>query len=112
MCAGVVARERQYLPYIKEALTSKAVESYFAHLLEENSKIERCVTRVAPSPGLGGVARVGSLRGGGGPRPGLMGLYIMNTCRYELPGIAGLNFVLTHSLGGGGVSSLRIDPQV
>jgi len=29
-----------------------------------------------------------------------------------LPGIGGLNFVLSHSLGGGGVASLRIDPQV
>ena len=33
-------------------------------------------------------------------------------CRYELPGIAALNFVLKHSLGGGGVASIRIDPQV
>ena len=32
--------------------------------------------------------------------------------RFELPGIGGLNFVLSHSLGGGGVASLRIDPQV
>lgn len=31
--------------------------------------------------------------------------------RYELAGIGGLNFVLTQSLGGGGVCSLRIDPQ-
>jgi hypothetical protein len=31
--------------------------------------------------------------------------------RYELPGISGLNFVLRKSLGGGGVSSLRPDPQ-
>jgi len=31
--------------------------------------------------------------------------------RFELPGIGGLNFVLSHSLGGGGVASLRIDPQ-
>ena len=29
-----------------------------------------------------------------------------------MPGIGGLNFVLSHSLGGGGVASLRIDPQV
>ena len=32
--------------------------------------------------------------------------------RYDLEGISALNFVLTRSLGGGGVSSLRIDPQV
>lgn len=31
--------------------------------------------------------------------------------RYILPGIHGLNFVLQSSLGGGGVASLRSDPQ-
>lgn len=31
--------------------------------------------------------------------------------RYELPGIHGLNFILLNSLGGGGVASLRSDPQ-
>ncbi|XP_061664960.1 uncharacterized protein lratb.1 isoform X2 [Syngnathoides biaculeatus] len=31
--------------------------------------------------------------------------------RYTLPGINGLNFVLKNSLGGGGVASLRSDPQ-
>jgi hypothetical protein len=31
--------------------------------------------------------------------------------RYELPGLPALNFVLHHALGGGGVASLRNDPQ-
>lgn len=31
--------------------------------------------------------------------------------RFELPGINALNFLLTRSLGGGGVASLRADPQ-
>ncbi|WLQ14228.1 acyclic terpene utilization AtuA family protein [Hahella aquimaris] len=31
--------------------------------------------------------------------------------RWELPGIFALNFLLENSLGGGGVASLRIDPQ-
>ena len=31
--------------------------------------------------------------------------------RYELPGISAFNFVLENSLGGGGVASLRSDPQ-
>ncbi|KAK7076473.1 hypothetical protein SK128_027040 [Halocaridina rubra] len=31
--------------------------------------------------------------------------------RYELEGISGLNFLLENSLGGGGVASLRSDPQ-
>ncbi|XP_019711559.1 uncharacterized protein LOC109506949 [Hippocampus comes] len=39
--------------------------------------------------------------------PGLHGA----VTRYTLPGINGLNFVLKNSLGGGGVASLRSDPQ-
>lgn len=31
--------------------------------------------------------------------------------RYALPGVWGWNFVLTRSLGGGGVSSLNVDRQ-
>ncbi|WP_284090097.1 acyclic terpene utilization AtuA family protein [Acinetobacter pittii] len=31
--------------------------------------------------------------------------------RYELPGLNALNFILENALGGGGVASLRIDPQ-
>lgn len=31
--------------------------------------------------------------------------------RYELPGVGGLNFLLRRALGGGGASSLRLDPQ-
>ncbi len=31
--------------------------------------------------------------------------------RYELPGIQALNFLLENSLGGGGIASLRMDPQ-
>ena len=31
--------------------------------------------------------------------------------RWAMPGISGFNFLLEHSLGGGGVASLRIDPQ-
>ncbi len=31
--------------------------------------------------------------------------------RFEVPGVHGLNFLLLNALGGGGVASLRIDPQ-
>jgi hypothetical protein len=31
--------------------------------------------------------------------------------RYRLPGFDALNFVMTQALGGGGVASLRYDPQ-
>ncbi|MCW5770543.1 MAG: DUF1446 domain-containing protein [Rhodospirillaceae bacterium] len=33
------------------------------------------------------------------------------TTRYEVPGVDAFNFVLTKALGGGGIASLRIDPQ-
>ena len=31
--------------------------------------------------------------------------------RFELPGFYALNFLLKNALGGGGIASLRIDPQ-
>ena len=31
--------------------------------------------------------------------------------RYELPGLQALNFTLEQALGGGGIASLRYDPQ-
>lgn len=31
--------------------------------------------------------------------------------RYELPGFHALNFLMSNALGGGGIASLRIDPQ-
>jgi hypothetical protein len=34
-----------------------------------------------------------------------------NVERYLMPGMHALNFVMTQSLGGGGVASLRYDPQ-
>lgn len=66
---GVIARKREYLPWIAAALTESAVAKHFTHVLE------------------------GSVR------------------RWYLPGIHALNFLLEDSLGGGGVASLRMDPQ-
>ncbi|MEZ5650982.1 MAG: acyclic terpene utilization AtuA family protein [Burkholderiaceae bacterium] len=48
--------------------------------------------------------------------PGRVRQWFAHTCRgtalrYELPGLAALNFVLTESLGGGGTSSLHLDTQ-
>ena len=34
-----------------------------------------------------------------------------NVIRYELPVMNPLNFMLENALGGGGIASLRIDPQ-
>lgn len=34
-----------------------------------------------------------------------------DVCRWDVPGIHALNFLLRNSLGGGGMSSLRVDPQ-
>jgi hypothetical protein len=66
---GIIARRPEFLPWVRAALTSRAVHEFFAHT---------------------GVTTVE---------------------RFELPGIHALNFVLHDALGGGGVASLRIDPQ-
>jgi hypothetical protein len=66
---GIIARDPDYLPWLRETLTADTVRAFFAHT---------------------GVSKVD---------------------RYELPGIHALNFVLHDALGGGGVTSLRIDPQ-
>ncbi|MGB0956770.1 MAG: AtuA-related protein, partial [Panacagrimonas sp.] len=63
------ARQPEYLPWIRAALTEQAVAQWFAHLAQ-------------------------------GP-----------VHRYEWPGLNGLNFLLERALGGGGIASLRIDPQ-
>ncbi|HSZ74496.1 MAG TPA: acyclic terpene utilization AtuA family protein [Rhizomicrobium sp.] len=66
---GILAREQDYLPYIRAALTQDAVAQYFAHFLE--GRVER----------------------------------------FDLPGVNGVNFMLHDVLGGGGMASLRNDPQ-
>ena len=71
---GVVCKNPGFYPFIKEALTEKAVANYFSHVFENQEEP-------------------------------------MKVKRYELPGISAFNFVLKNSLGGGGVASLRSDPQ-
>lgn len=66
---GVIARQPDYLPFIRATLTPERIRDYFRHT---------------------GVTRVE---------------------RFDLPGMNALNFVLHDCLGGGGVASLRIDPQ-
>ncbi|GCC19442.1 hypothetical protein chiPu_0018384 [Chiloscyllium punctatum] len=72
---GVIARHPLYYPYLRKAVTAKAVENYFQHLIQSEDSDRKMVTR------------------------------------FDLPGIQGLNFVLRNSLGGGGIASLRSDPQ-
>jgi hypothetical protein len=67
---GVMARKREYFPWIAAALTESYVAGRFAHFMA--------------SPEMD---------------------------RYALPGLPAFNFVLHHALGGGGVASLRNDPQ-
>ena len=67
---GVMARKREYFPWIAAALIESYVASRFEHFMA--------------SPDID---------------------------RYVLPGLPALNFVLHHALGGGGVASLRNDPQ-
>ncbi|XP_063415043.1 uncharacterized protein LOC134696988 isoform X1 [Mytilus trossulus] len=74
MCnIGVIARHPAILPYLRQQLTSDAVQKYFSHLFDDPSNA--------------------------------------SVQRYYVPGIHGMNFVLPESLGGGGVASLRSDPQ-
>ncbi|AUM11508.1 acyclic terpene utilization AtuA family protein [Ketobacter alkanivorans] len=68
---GVIARSKEYLPYIKAALTCESVAQFMAHTFDGNPVVKG----------------------------------------WELPGINALNFLLENSLGGGGICSLRIDPQ-
>ena len=67
---SVMARKREYFPWITAALDESYVASRFEHFMA--------------SPEMD---------------------------RYVLPGLPALNFVLHHALGGGGVASLRNDPQ-
>lgn len=66
---AIIARQPDYLPVLRRALTEEVVADYFRHL---------CAGRVR---------------------------------RFEVPGVHGFNFLLENALGGGGVASLRIDPQ-
>ena len=86
---GVIARDPAYLPYIREQLTEEVVSNYFAHAFEVKSRYPE-VNQIISS----------SL---------VQGKQVVR--RYDLPGIHGLNFVLEAALGGGGIASLRPDPQ-
>lgn len=70
---GVLARQPDFLPWIRASLTEENVAEYMKHVFEG---------------GKGGEVR-----------------------RYELPGLNSMNFLLIDALGGGGIASLRIDPQ-
>lgn len=67
---GIMARQRDYMPWIAASLTADEVARRFAHFMEQ---------------------------------PGVEGFY--------LPGLPAINFLLHDVLGGGGVASLRNDPQ-
>ncbi|WP_416896607.1 MAG: acyclic terpene utilization AtuA family protein [Minwuia sp.] len=68
---GVIARQPEYLPVLRHALTAEAVGAYMSHVFDDGVKIDR----------------------------------------FDLPGIGAMNFMLYEALGGGGVASLRNDPQ-
>ena len=66
---GIIARKPEYLPFIKNALTSTTLSAFFNHVLKGSIEV------------------------------------------WDVPGISGINFLLKHSLGGGGMASFNIDPQ-
>lgn len=73
---GVIARQAEYLPWIRASLTEAKVAEYMKHVFD------------------------GAAEG-----------QANQVQRYEIPGFNALNFLLLDALGGGGVASLRIDPQ-
>lgn len=68
---GIIARQPEYLPVLRHALTTEAVGAYMAHVFDNEVRLDR----------------------------------------YDLPGIGAMNFMLYDALGGGGIASLRNDPQ-
>lgn len=69
---GVLARQAEYMPWIRASLTTEAIAAYMVHVMDgSNSKVHR----------------------------------------FELPGLNAMNIFITNALGGGGMASLRIDPQ-
>ncbi len=66
---GIIARKKEYVPYIWAALSEKAVGDYYAHFLEGDVH------------------------------------------RFYMPGSNAINFLMDDILGGGGIASLRNDPQ-
>lgn len=68
---GIIARQPEYLPVLRHALTTEAVGAYMAHVFDDDVRLDR----------------------------------------YDLPGIGAMNFMLYNALGGGGIASLRNDPQ-
>ena len=84
----MIARDPAYLPYIREQLTEEVVSTYFAHAFEVYETFYQYI---------------------------YFSLFLFQgkniVRRYDLPGIHGLNFVLEAALGGGGIASLRPDPQ-
>lgn len=88
---GIIARDAQYLPYIKKALTEQAVSKYMQHLCQGN------VTRYE-LPGTHALNFVLTKALG-------EFLFLLKLCMQS-------NHYLTYySSGGGGLSSLRIDRQ-
>lgn len=66
---GILARQREFVPFIRDALAPEAVARYFDHFI--SGPVER----------------------------------------FEWPGLSGFNLLLHNALAGGGVASLRHDPQ-
>ena len=69
---GVIARQPEFLPWIRASLTTSSVAQFMQHVLDDTNSEVLC---------------------------------------YELPGFDALNFFLKNALGGGGIASIRIDPQ-
>ncbi|MEO1241946.1 MAG: acyclic terpene utilization AtuA family protein [Pseudomonadota bacterium] len=71
---GIIARKKEYVPYIWAALTPEAVAKQFDHFIDGGANANKVE-------------------------------------RFYLPGLNAMNFLIDSVLGGGGVASIRNDPQ-
>ena len=107
---GLMARHPDFLPWIAAHFTEERVADYFRHFLDEieleeseleESELERHAIEQSGREQNNGAETVDS------PATGITG----SVERFYLPGINALNFLLHRVLGGGGIASLRADPQ-
>lgn len=99
---GIIARNPAHYPFLRSALTEEVVHRYLAHLVKGTTR--RFEGTKPPLPQhCNDFRRDGpwSLRAHTAPL----------SLSPPVPGISGLNFVLTQALGGGGLASLHMDRQ-
>jgi hypothetical protein len=98
---GIIARNPAHYPFLRSALTEEVVHRYLAHLVKGTTRRFEGTTPPLPQHWPSNGSRVTAFVSP--PH-----CFSFTT---SVPGISGLNFVLTQALGGGGLASLHMDRQ-